>query len=353
MVATPLLEIPLQGGDVTAGVVRVGDTVRRPAGPATPAVHALLRHLEAAGFEGAPRVVGVDELGREILTYVPGSSGVCPATVTDEFLAALAVLLRRYHDATAGFPLAQDGWAAGSNDDRPPEVVGHCDVTPQNVIFRDGVPVAFIDFDLARPTTRLFDVVTTLRHWAPIADPVDRHPLQRGLDVGARLRLFCDAYGVPARDRRRLLDLARLRFHRSYAVMRDRAAAARRSQGGDRTAAQRHGGADRTAAQRDYGTGRVSAQLPQGADRAAAQRNQGADRAAAQRNQGGDLTAAQRNQGADLTAAQRNQGGDLTAAQRSDGTGWAAMWAGGAGERIRRAAAWLDVHEDELHAPLV
>ncbi|MER7502726.1 aminoglycoside phosphotransferase family protein [Nonomuraea pusilla] len=318
MVATPLLEIPLQGGDVTAGVVRVGDTVRRPAGPATPAVHALLRHLEAAGFEGAPRVVGVDELGREILTYVPGSSGVCPATVTDEFLAALAVLLRRYHDATAGFPLAQDGWAAGSNDDRPPEVVGHCDVTPQNVIFRDGGPVAFIDFDLARPTTRLFDVVTTLRHWAPIADPVDRHPLQRGLDVGARLRLFCDAYGVPARDRRRLLDLARLRFHRSYAVMRDRAAAAQRSQGGDR--GQRHSGADRAAAQRDHGTGRA---------------------------------AAQRNQGTDLAAAQHNQGAHLAAAQRSDGTGWAAMWAGGAGERIRRAAAWLDVHEDELHAPLV
>ncbi|MEV6158892.1 aminoglycoside phosphotransferase family protein [Nonomuraea sp. NPDC052129] len=260
MVATLLHEIPLQGGDVTDGVVRVGDTVRRPASPSTPAVHALLRHLEAAGFEGAPRVVGMDGLGREILTYIPGTTGLGLVTVTDEALVRLAELLRDFHDATRGFPLTRGGWKGGSNDDAAPEVIGHCDLTLQNVIFRDGRPRALIDFDLARPTTRLFDVVTTLRHWAPIGDPVDLAPLQRGLDVGARLRLFCDAYGVPPRDRRRLLELARLRFQRSYTVMRDRAAT---------------------------------------------------------------------------------------------GGSWARMWAGGAGERIRRAAAWLDKHEDGLHAHLV
>ncbi|NUT43342.1 MAG: phosphotransferase [Thermoactinospora sp.] len=254
----------MQGGDVTDGVVRVGETVRRPAGPATPAVHALLSHLESAGFAGAPRFLGMDGLGREILTFVQGRSGLSLASSADEFLAELAVLVREFHDATAGFPLTAEGWEGGSNDDRAPEVIGHCDLTPDNVIFRQhgdtASPVAFIDFDLARPTTRLFDIVTTLRHWAPIADPVDRPPLQRNVDVGARIRLFCDAYGLPSRDRRRLLDLSRLRFHRSYDVMRTRAAA---------------------------------------------------------------------------------------------GGSWARMWAGGAGQRIRRAAAWLDVHEDELHAHLV
>ncbi|WP_113705430.1 phosphotransferase [Nonomuraea lactucae] len=260
MVATLLHEVPLRGGDVTDGVVRVGDTVRRPVGPFTPAVHALLRHLEAVGFAGAPRVVGMDGLGREVLTYIPGTTGLRAATVTDEALAGLAGLLRRFHDATSGFPLDRGGWQGGSNDDAPPEVIGHCDLTPDNVIFRDRTPHAMIDFDLARPTTRLFDIVTTLRHWAPIADPVDCDPLQQGLDVGARLRLFCDAYGVPPRDRRRLLELARIRFHRSYAEMRDRAAT---------------------------------------------------------------------------------------------GGGWARMWADGAGERIRRAGAWLDTHEDALRAHLV
>ena len=263
MVATLLHEIPLQGGDVTDGVVRVGDTVRRPAGTSTPAVHALLRHLEAAGFDGAPRVLGFDRFGREILTFLPGTTGLRVESASDEALAGLARLLRRFHDATAGFPLTMDGWAEGSNDDKAPEIIGHCDLTPENVIFRHdapSTPYALIDFDLARPTTRLFDIVTTLRHWAPISDPVDRAPLLRTVDVGARLRLFCDAYGLRPRDRRRLLALARLRFHRSYSVMRSRAAA---------------------------------------------------------------------------------------------GGNWAKMWASGAGERIRRATAWLDVHEDELHARLV
>ena len=41
-------------------MVRVGDTVRRPAGPWTPAVDALLRHLEDVGFPGAPRALGRD-----------------------------------------------------------------------------------------------------------------------------------------------------------------------------------------------------------------------------------------------------------------------------------------------------
>ncbi|RBQ17492.1 aminoglycoside phosphotransferase family protein [Spongiactinospora rosea] len=261
-------EIALRGGETTEGVVRAGGTVRRPVGRATPAVHALLRHLAAAGFEGAPRVAGFDERGREILTYIEGEAPARPLppyAVTAGSLAALARLLRRFHDASATFPLTRHSeWEPGSNDDRPPEVIGHCDVSPGNVVFRDGLPYALIDFDLARPTTRLFDVVTTLRHWAPIADPLDRDPSQRELceaEVGARLRLFCDEYGLPPRDRRRLLDLARLRFGRSYAATRRRAETA--------------------------------------------------------------------------------------------GGGWARRWAGGAGERIRRARAWLDTHEDELHASLI
>ncbi|MFJ2033488.1 phosphotransferase [Streptosporangium sp. NPDC087985] len=258
-------ETPLLGGDVTDGVVRVGDTVRRPTRPSTPSVHAFLRHLEAAGFDGAPRVLGLDAQGREILTYVDGESATAPLTdcaVTDESLAALAALLRRFHDASASFvPPPGAVWEAGSNDDADPEVIGHCDITLDNVIFRDGLPAALIDFDMARPTTRLFDVVTTLRHWAPIADPLDLEPLRRDLAVGPRLRLFCDAYGLASRERRGLLDLARLRFGRSYDSMRVKAA--------------------------------------------------------------------------------------------TTGGGWARMWAGGAGERIRRARAWLETHQDELHAHLI
>src|SRR3979490_123534 len=68
-------EIPLGGGNMSSGVVRVGAPVRRPAGPWTPAVHALLTHLHEAGFRGAPRPLGIDDRGREILTFVPGPGG--------------------------------------------------------------------------------------------------------------------------------------------------------------------------------------------------------------------------------------------------------------------------------------
>jgi hypothetical protein len=86
-------------------VVRVGDTVRRTAGPWTLAVHALLQHLEARGFDGAPRARGLDHSGREVLTYVDGRTG--PASLdgigSDEVLVAVAQLVRRYHDAVADF----------------------------------------------------------------------------------------------------------------------------------------------------------------------------------------------------------------------------------------------------------
>ena len=45
-------------GRRTQLVVRHDDTILRAVQPWTPTIHALLRHLEAVGFTGAPRVVG-------------------------------------------------------------------------------------------------------------------------------------------------------------------------------------------------------------------------------------------------------------------------------------------------------
>src|SRR5918998_4030776 len=71
MGGSPENDVPLTGGHASA-VAMVGDTVRRSTGPWTPAVYALLRHLESVGFAGAPRVLGKDERGREPLSLVPG-----------------------------------------------------------------------------------------------------------------------------------------------------------------------------------------------------------------------------------------------------------------------------------------
>jgi len=56
------------------------------------------------------------------------------------------------------------------------DVVGHNDLTPENVIFVRRRPAGIIDFDLAAPSTRTLDVVTTLLWWAPLREPMDRDP---------------------------------------------------------------------------------------------------------------------------------------------------------------------------------
>lgn len=226
-------EIPLVGGDMTDGVVRVGRTVRRPVGPHTAAVHAVLRHLEAVGFEGAPRVLGIDARNREVLTYLPGvvSRRPLPGFVTAEStLASLAELQLRYHHAVAGFD--PPSWARWDGEltrfvDGPPEVICHCDVNLENVIFRPGPggpqPYALIDFDLARPGTRLVDIIQTLRYWAPIADPADRDPALRDADAADRIAVFCEAYGLSRTERDRLVPVASRWLRRSQATIARRA----------------------------------------------------------------------------------------------------------------------------------
>src|SRR5262245_23869701 len=135
-------------------VVRIGDTVRRPLHRNSDYVHSLLRHFEAVGFDGAPRFLGIDGKGRDILTYVEGEVFVGPDEVgdpveilTDEQCTSAGRLIRRFHDATAGTPLAGDG-----------EVVCHPDLGQHNVVFRGNEAVAIIDWDEdVAPGARIFD----------------------------------------------------------------------------------------------------------------------------------------------------------------------------------------------------
>src|SRR5262245_48354779 len=95
-------EVPLIG-NATTGVVRVGDTVRRPVGPWTDSVDALLAHLRQVGFTGAPRPHGRDEQGRQVLEYVPGE--LCDHTGNFSLaeLGEIGRMLRDLHDAAASF----------------------------------------------------------------------------------------------------------------------------------------------------------------------------------------------------------------------------------------------------------
>jgi hypothetical protein len=204
----------LAGGNVGT-VVRVGDTVRRSTGPWTPAVHELLRHLERVGFAYSPRVLGVDEHGREILTYIEGETAVThpwPAWAwSDTTLVEVAVILREYHAAVADFrPTGDQTWHFGSGPlaDGPfdsGQIVCHNDVAPYNIVVRDGHVVGIIDWDLAGPGTRTWDVAFTAWTFAPIHDPALVRELGAPLAPTVRLRMLCDHYGID--DRSGFLDV--------------------------------------------------------------------------------------------------------------------------------------------------
>jgi len=234
-------EEPLVGDGVTAGIVRIGDTVRRPVRPFSATVQAYLAHLHRAGFAGAPVPLGTDEQGREILSFVPGDvprEPLPPDTAGEDVLIALARLIRALHEASQGWTPPPDavwgglpgavavavapagvGGAGGRLDEAAPELVSHRDYCPGNVVFRDGLPAALIDFDLARPTTRVYDIANALYWWAPLLDPRDRAPAFVAADVSARVAVFADSYGMTPAQRRGLVPLAVTmieRFHRSF-----------------------------------------------------------------------------------------------------------------------------------------
>jgi hypothetical protein len=148
------LEVPLAGGRATPGVVRVGERVRRPLKPDSERVHALLALLERHGFDGAPRFLGVDPKGREILTFIEGFAPPHNGfRLAEEGVRAGARLVRRVHDLTEGTTFAQDG-----------EVACHPNLSQPNFVFRDLVPVAIIDWDGTQPGTKLANFADFL--WA-------------------------------------------------------------------------------------------------------------------------------------------------------------------------------------------
>jgi hypothetical protein len=185
-----------------------GGLVRRPVGSWTPAVHALLRHFERVGFDGVPHVLAID--GREeVLSYVDGeAAGGSPPAAGDGVLFEIGALIRRMHDAQQGFERPKDArWQTLPNAVADGQVICHNDVLGQNVVFRGGVPVALIDWELAARGPRSVDLAAAAAWWVPLRpnDDAARHelPTERRPQ---RLRLLADGYGLDAYGRRTFLD---------------------------------------------------------------------------------------------------------------------------------------------------
>jgi Phosphotransferase enzyme family len=140
-------EEPLHGGGSAREVVRVGDTVRRARDAGSGFATRVLVCLETAGYPHAPRYLGIDDRGRDILSYIPGQTTDHPSQRADGAYASGGMMLRTLHEITTGHRLAAGG-----------ECVLHGDPGPFNAIFQHRLPVAFIDWSSCRPGARLDDV---------------------------------------------------------------------------------------------------------------------------------------------------------------------------------------------------
>jgi hypothetical protein len=218
----------LTGGTANRGsVVRIGDTVRRPMRTTSPAAHALLTHLERAGFPGAPRFLGIDEEGREVLSYIDGVAPTPPYprwALTDRVLVEVARLLRDFHDVVAAFDPGCHRWPLPAAESFGEPLISHNDPNLDNVIFQDGRPVALIDFDLAAPGSRAWDVAHAARLWAPLRREQDIDDERRGHAL-RRFRLFVDAYGMAPQDRALMIEAICAGHETIYGWIADRAVA--------------------------------------------------------------------------------------------------------------------------------
>lgn len=214
---------PLPGGTANRGlVIRVGDTVARPAAPCWPATHALLAHLNSVGFDGAPRVLAAGPT-TELLTYVHGRAAVPPMpadTLTDAALVSVAELLRRYHRAVRSFDPAGYRWPRPIPERFRTGLVSHNDVYPANVIFRDGRAVALIDFDLAGPGSAAWDLASAARNWAPLADERDVADDRQGRAL-ERFRIFLHACELTRAERLRVAEAIVPNHDWTYAIVTD------------------------------------------------------------------------------------------------------------------------------------
>jgi aminoglycoside phosphotransferase (APT) family kinase protein len=180
-------------GGLSGGAWRVGDTVRRVTGSWTPAVHSLLEHLDRVRFERAPRALGIDELGREVLSFLPGDTASDQPwpdwTRSDAAMLDAADWLREYHAAVAEYePPAEARWRFGE-EWRPGLVIAHNDAGPHNVAWQDGKITGFFDWDFAGPATREWDLAYVAFSWVPMYDS------ELDAERPRRLRALLDRYG--------------------------------------------------------------------------------------------------------------------------------------------------------------
>ena len=208
-------EQPLRGGNSSADVVRVGDTVRRSAMPWSASIDALLLHLESVGYEASPRALGYDEQGRQVLSYVEGFVDPSPMDLGLARVREVGTRIREFHDAVRTF-VPPDGaiWNVLIPPDAT-EIICHHDLAPLNLV-RTTTTLTFIDWDGAGPGSRLWDLAYAAHGFVPMGPDAQLGDETAGL----RLAALVDGYGLDAVERLELVNMLEPRIRSMHDFLR-------------------------------------------------------------------------------------------------------------------------------------
>ncbi|WP_147804723.1 phosphotransferase [Alkalicoccus halolimnae] len=222
----------LAGGNVS-NVHRSGDTVRRELKPESPFIHELLKHLETRGIHFTPKFLGIDEQNREVLSFIEGEAGNYPLKEymwSNEVLKEIAEKQRSYHEAVKDFPIPNE-WKPMDKTPDNLEVICHNDFAVYNIIFNQGKPAGIIDFDVAAPGPRLWDIAYTLYTCVPLSrlyysetgKAVYYNSEYDAERIKKRVQLFFASYGIEGLEEN-YLEMVVLRLEGLCTYMKRKAA---------------------------------------------------------------------------------------------------------------------------------
>ena len=193
------------GTDSVSTVVRSGHTVRRPSGPWTTTIHALLRHLAAKDYRYSPRALGLEADG-EILEYIEGEVALRPwpsCLLEDSGIAAIGIAICEYHQAVTDFvPPASAVWRDPEKQWKPGMIVRHGDLGPWNMVWRQGKLTGIIDWDMAEPGDRMDDIAQMAWYGVPLRprEACIEAGVQPGPAQARRLSILCEVCEVSRTD---------------------------------------------------------------------------------------------------------------------------------------------------------